>query len=537
MDDFCGINFCGNTADVLGTAGQEVEESCLKDDEALAKRTNAGDLVSVALHNDLHLTEQDVEAAQHNPNKRSESQIEQVEDDLSQRVKSTAEIVARTSIEGLKYIVSLALLGFSMVLITAAMFTEQTTATAENGIHPAVTFCVFSFLIVWLAMMEGGQGCLVGLQTIDKTLYAESHPRAFRTAKLAHKGDNMERFMVGRQFLVVLVIFVMNMMSSTVEQASVFSLPESVVGVFLDSGIAVILTTVIVGQLTSQVNAAQCMLDFINNSFMTFTVYVSLAIEMSGLLHSVYLISMLFSMISRKPISSNESDRTNLQKLFFWIRIVFSVVILVAAFVFTLGALFSGKTMAWGGMPSAVSVAIFFLLMCFAGLLDGLQIALFAVVNLTESERTAHPLAHRSCQLVFREPHTLGAFLIGRQICVTVCMFVVARLSAIQVDDTETLFGVSDGVQQFLNTGLLGAVLTTIVASLIWRVIASAFPVAFLSNPLVFVIIRLCLLLEQSGICSASWTLASLQKKLFGFRPDDEYLGDLRRKESTCSNS
>ncbi|GAX13518.1 hypothetical protein FisN_27Lh014 [Fistulifera solaris] len=534
MDACCGIDFCVNTTDVMDTSKREDMPYSLEE-RPKVKRTNdnkAGELASVVLHNDLLLTEDDdVELAQSN------RQIEQVEDELSQTVKSTAKIVARTTIEGIKYFVSLALLGFSMVLITAAMFTEQTTSTAENGMHPAVTFCVFSFLIVWLAMMEGGQGCLVGLQTIDKTLYAESHPRAFRTTQLAHKGDNMERFMVGRQFLVVLVIFVMNMMSSTVEQASVFSLPESVIGVFLDSGIAVILTTVMVGQLTSQVNAAQCMLDFINNSFMTLTVYVSLAIETSGLLHSVYLISILFSTLSGKSIPSNESSgRTYLQKLFFWIRILFSVAILVAAFVFTLGALFSGKTMAWGGIPTAVSVAIFFLLMGFAGLLDGLQIALFAVVNRTESELSDHPLAHRSCQLVFREPHTLGAFLIGRQICVTVCMFVVARITAIHVDDSETLFGVSEGVQQFLNTGLLGALLTTIVASLVWRVIAAAFPIAFLSNPLVYMIIRLCLLLEQSGICSASWTLASLQKKLFGFRPDDEYLVDLRRKESTCSN-
>jgi Silicon transporter len=397
---------------------------------------------------------------------------------------------------------------------------------------------------VWLAMMEGGQGCLVGLQPIDKSLYADSHPRAFQTTQLAHKGDNMERFMIGRQFLVVLVIFAMNMMSATVEHASVLNLPDSVIGIFLDSGIAVILTTVIVGQLTSQVNAATCMLDFINNYFMTFTVYVSLAIEMSGLLHSVYLISVLFSKISGRPMQSNEKSRNNLQKVFFWVRVFFSLGVLVTAFIFTLSALFTGNTMVWGGIPDAISVAIFFILMCFAGILDGLQIALFAVVNFPESELVDHPLAHQSCQLVFRG-HNLGAFLIGRQICVTVCMFVVARITAIHVDlddaDASTLFGVSDSVQRFLNTGLLGAVITTIVASLAWRVIASSFPIAFLSNPFVYMIIRLCLLLEKSGICSASWTLARIQKKLLGFRPDEEYLDGpelgIRSKGSTCSGN
>ena len=50
--------------------------------------------------------------------------------------------------------------------------------------------------------------------------------------------------------------------------------------------------TIMIGQLTAQVNAANCMLDFINSYFMLFTNYVSLAIEFSGLLHSVYLVQI-----------------------------------------------------------------------------------------------------------------------------------------------------------------------------------------------------------------------------------------------------
>jgi hypothetical protein len=60
------------------------------------------------------------------------------------------------------------------------------------------------------------------------------------------------------------------------------------------------------GQLTAQVNAANCMLDFLNNYFMLFTTYVSLAIEFSGLVHSVYLVQIIFSKITGKPIESKE---------------------------------------------------------------------------------------------------------------------------------------------------------------------------------------------------------------------------------------
>ena len=79
------------------------------------------------------------------------------------------------------------------------------------GIHPAAAFFIFWFLIIWLAMMERGQGALIGLQPVDKALYAETHPRKLKNTTLVHKGDNMERFIVGRQFLVVLVIFLINM--------------------------------------------------------------------------------------------------------------------------------------------------------------------------------------------------------------------------------------------------------------------------------------------------------------------------------------
>jgi hypothetical protein len=84
----------------------------------------------------------------------------------------------------------------------------------------------------------------------------------------------MERFIVGRQFLVVLVVFVTNMMASAVDDASVLGLPDILNEIFLATGIAVILTTIMIGQLMAQVNAANCMLDFLNNYFMLFTTYV-----------------------------------------------------------------------------------------------------------------------------------------------------------------------------------------------------------------------------------------------------------------------
>ena len=452
--------------------------------------------------------------------------------------RHTAEPVTRRDkdidrlVTVIKFTYSLALLGFALVLVMSAIFTNQTKGTATMGIPPIAAFFVFWFLICWLAMMEGGQGALVGLQPIDKSTYESTHPRALKSTSLAHKGDNMERFIVGRQFLVVLVVFVTNMMASAVPHTSVLGLPDYISEIFLASGLAVILVTIMIGQLMAQVNAANCLLDFLNNYFMLFTTYVSLLIEMTGLLHSVYLVQIIFSKITGKPIESTEPSRGIFGKLFFWVRILISVAILVVSFVVTLTALFQGKTTMWTGVPTAVAIAVFFVLMAFVGMMEGMQIALFAVVNMPEEELQKHPLAYANCQLAFRGEN-LQAFLIGRQVCVTICMFVVARLTSVSVnidqDNSMNVFGVSDGLQSFFNTGLLGAVITTIVASLAWRIIASSFPVAFLSNPLIYVIIRLCLILEATGICSSAWVLGRFNKLVAGFQPDEVYLAGAER--------
>ena len=280
--------------------------------------------------------------------------------------------------------------------------------------------------------IEGGQGALVGLQSIPSYEIANNHPISAKCTNLAHKGDNMERFIVGRQFLVVILVFVTNMMGSASKGASVLGLPEAVTSIFLGSGLAMILITIMLGQLTAQVNAANCMMDFINNYFMLFSTYVSLGIEYSGLLHAVYLVQILFSKITGTPIESNEPPRTSLQSIFFWVRVLFSLAVLGFAFAVTLGALFQGKTTMWDGVPPAASVAIFFILMCFVGLMEGMQIALFAVVNVPEEELAKHRIAAASCALAFKDQN-LQAFLIGRQIFVTVCMFVVAKITTLNI--------------------------------------------------------------------------------------------------------
>lgn len=313
-------------------------------------------------------------------------------------------------------------------------------------------------------------------------------------------------------------------MVSTIDDANVLGLPQIVSDVFLDSGLAVILVTIVVGQLVSQINAAQSMLDFTNNYVMLASTYAALTVEASGILHAVYLIQILVANAAGCPIKSDEPKRSMAKKAFFWGRVIFSTSLLVFAISITIKALFDGDTTMWEGVPAIVSLLLLVLLIGIVGLMEGMQIALFAVVHRPAEDLQKHPAAQKVCKAVFKG-QTLESFLCGRQICQTILMFAIARIIAIDAKDGNIL-GVGDTFQRILNSGVLGALISTIVISLSWRILASSFPIFFLGNPFAPFILKMCLLIEASGICTIAWLMAKVQKRIAGYRPDSEYIGD-----------
>ena len=436
-----------------------------------------------------------------------------------------------------KYFYSVCLLIFSVILIMGLIALRQTNISAYP--NPTVAYFAIWGGVLWLTMVEGGQGSLVGLAPVNPELYKDSHPIAYKCTQIAHNGDNLDRYLLGRQFMVVMVVFLVNMSGGPLGGADIWGLPTVIQDIFLTSGLAMILFVCMVGQLNSQVNASLCMLDYINSYFALFTIWVAMAIEFSGLLHASYLVQMLAAKLSGHTIESLEEPRNAVQKLFFWSRCLMSLTILCFCFAVTLVALFEGKTTMWEGVPPGVSVVVFFILMVIVGTLEGMQIAFFAVAKLPSFKRGDSIFALKTCNLLFRGAGSnLPGFMIGRQLCVVSCMFFIARVTSVSIpEDEENIFGVSDGVQNLFNTGLLGALITTIVGSISWQLVASAFPIAFLSNPVTYILLRICLLLEFTGLASGAWVLAAIHQKLAGFKRDEVYIGTAEeRAENNMSD-
>ena len=120
---------------------------------------------------------------------------------------------------------------------------------------------------------------------------------------------------MGRQFMVLALVLVINMSGAPVADATVLGLLEKATSNFPKFGLALILTTCMIGQLNAQVNAFNCMFDYINTHFMTFTIYLDMGIEAAGILHASYLIQIIVAMMAGKPIESNEHPRSGLTSL------------------------------------------------------------------------------------------------------------------------------------------------------------------------------------------------------------------------------
>merc|ERR1712019_288799 len=142
-----------------------------------------------------------------------------------------------------------------------------------------------------------------------------------------------------------------------------------------------------------------------------------------------------------------------------------------------------------------------------------------------------------TCDILYnrRKGLNLPGFMIGRQLCVVTCFFVVARVTTQNVDrdaGQSNVMDLPDEVQDFLNFGFQGALITTILGSITWQLVADQFPVGFLSTPITYILLRICLFLEGTGICNGAWVLAGIHAKIAGFQRDEVYIGTAEERRA-----
>ena len=64
----------------------------------------------------------------------------------------------------------------------------------------------------------------------------DTHPIAHKCTSLAHKGENLDRYLLGRQFIVVLIVFIINLFGGPRADAELWGFPSIVTDIFLTTG-------------------------------------------------------------------------------------------------------------------------------------------------------------------------------------------------------------------------------------------------------------------------------------------------------------
>jgi uncharacterized membrane protein (Fun14 family) len=74
-------------------------------------------------------------------------------------------------------------------------------------LHPAINFVLLFFGLMLLAYVESLHYAVVAVEKWDMSLYAERFPRAAKCHTFVDTPEKVKKFLVGRQFFVIFVVF------------------------------------------------------------------------------------------------------------------------------------------------------------------------------------------------------------------------------------------------------------------------------------------------------------------------------------------
>lgn len=134
----------------------------------------------------------------------------------------------------------------AFILIICLIISMQLAGSVLN----VVLIWVF---IIYLASLEGGQVALVSLLQWDKSQVANSHKLTARCISNVDKSGAIEQYIMGRQFLVVIVIFLISLVAGGTSSCQDISMGvlTSLASGLCSTGLTLTFATIMIAQITS----------------------------------------------------------------------------------------------------------------------------------------------------------------------------------------------------------------------------------------------------------------------------------------------
>lgn len=381
----------------------------------------------------------------------------------STEIESNAKNFCRSSLcEHIKYCIGTVV----VLILVLVILVGVANGYSVLKVHPALNFALLLGALILLAYVEALHYGVVSIEKWDMEKYKDQFPRAVRCHALADTPEKVKQFLVGRQFFVIFVVFLIAQITSFPDIPPDFAgLPPVMVLVLMQTGLPGVALTLTFGQLISQIFVEEYTIQFMNLPGCEFCIRLSLAAEALGICHFSWMLYFLSSRIfcrsviaaqrtidsqdgileyaerghssSETPISPTAVNRGpdfdtgidnewKIPSTFQCLKFLWSSFATLAAMVIVCYGI-AMKTYVLPVEPVGAFV-VAGLDLIFLFYLEGLMIAIVATQYWDpETWKDVYPRAYKIHKLV-NQPDNVKRFIIGRQFCTVLTGFLLAQI-------------------------------------------------------------------------------------------------------------
>jgi len=199
-------------------------------------------------------------------------------------------------------------------LLTLAALTVIVYAIGRNYAalpgHPALHYPLLVGVLTLLAYLEGLQVAILALERVDRKTFADRRSAwVCHRLATANRGKNVQRFLIGRQFFVVFVVFLCAQLTTyTKMQHELEALPKIVFVLIIETGFPGALIVLAFGQLMPQLVAATHPITFMGLPGSWSVIQLCLSFESTGVAHFAWVLASVlrsvFAMGDKEDITN-----------------------------------------------------------------------------------------------------------------------------------------------------------------------------------------------------------------------------------------
>jgi hypothetical protein len=408
-----------------------------------------------------------------------------------------------------KYIYSSGLTMTYTILILWGIWTGEAVLPTV----PVAHFLIFVFCLTLVFYLEGLQVAILAVEHNDPEQKKNTHPRGYALIKKVRHANNVDKFLVGRQFFT---IFVMTLAAqvTTFPNLSTLGIHEAVWFVFVRTGFPAALVVTTVASLQPQLLAAKDPWQFLNMYGTNATMSLCYGLEATGICtHFAWLlINICKATVFRTSVQSKATEIPEDEKIMYYVsegcKYVVSSTVVLTYFTLLMWGIWTNESVL--PVPGVVAFLLFVFAGNFLAQLEGLQVAMLVAEGKDIAPyAVSHPRAHKLMQLALTGKN-VRRFLVGRQFLV---IFVVFLINQCTIFPDIGHLGINGNVWfAFVSLGFPTAINILCWCQLPAQILGNTDPYMFMDRYGPTMTMQICLFVEWTGLAHFSWVVSAISR-------------------------